>query len=1542
MSATLTAEVKNRDERILAAKKKLKSYRAKQAQAAKRSSLSKLTPAQMKRASASFAQAIEDTVVEAAEQSQQTSHLQTSQPGPSVDANVVQSHSRRPSRAGHGRGHSRTASISVSADTMASKAFNAAASSVQTPSSPASTSRPVSHRASVVHGRRHSRSHSRSPSISISSRPLSFRAAKSTDHPVLAIERDATSGGDQNHAENWRDDEGALEPSDSPLKHFQMTSGPSSSVSPSHFQPEPRVAAASASHARRPSRHSRQASLATKRESMELMGGLGFPSSQSYNALHPEPKRESRRLSSNRFSGLQSASVLFGGDSRRSGLHDFDWRGKFGQGLDDEEDRQTALDKLEGRGNHQAEQSRPAVQTDLSNRASFRHSRQSSVQLPSFDEIHGNEGMDRRSSLQLLETNQRTTSDENPKTLGDASSAWLSPGNTLTSSQSLPDILGSKSPKPRPSSMFISNDTQSAEGLTTLIEEEEEEDVSSPAQERPSLNLLNSGSSAVEDESALQRRKEGEREIARRTRRSSLQPKPLKLKSRPASLFVTSTMQRAMRAYKESESSAAPTEQHSNDSWVSTADHNGLPDAADAADSSDSAGELSQDWSMSASQQRAQSRLSTENVASEEQPAEASFSATSSSTPSRPAMRALRLGSMSSLSSSKSDSALPTPSAMNTTSSNAKPNLRLENLPSPGAMMSSSTSSPTLRRSSIMYKTTPSEAQGSATAQAAASNAISQTALEELRVKTQRDSAQLEHYRSQVDLLTMQLNEAAERAAAEYSQLEQQAAADKQTLSAQINDLEEAVELRRSEATQREEEAASTIEGSRKTIEELQEQLEDAQAERDMLAEDVQGWRTRCSGLEKSLRDERANGEAERQLTATLRLKIATLSEKLRVQGIEVPATAADEDKPSVGPSLPSVDLLAALASPALDPNSSHSAGGYFAAGASPNNAPPQAVKLLKDMRQQIFNLAGSLEHERKEHLRAQKEADHLRELNQQLLSDRSYSATDAQQSPKTDPSTAGSRLSQNSNHHVFAYDSSTGSVDNSNTSLGSQVTDMTSIAESDQSSGKVLKNDNVAALPDSQVLQTLPEENDDAQSATVDDGSATVERPSSVSGSVDLEVGDACSETSSPDEGNIRADDRLSTYRTPALEPNATFSGTPPAIHPSEAGTEDLSDRTPTGSSSRVAVLEKSRTPSNERSSGEASSGFTLETSGPASPSPTDEWRDEEDASDEEKSTASDHGDDRPEFIREWSYQHALFAAQRKGGVSASSKRSRHRKPSIDDFFGLSLCEQLEPLPPLASSHASLEMPPVFIEYNEGPVIGGTGRNHSAPSHHASIVGVRPPVSKSAYIRSDSASSLGSALTRSGSASSFGSSQSAGPRGSNGSAYDASRSGSLALATAGRMSLQGLTSAFSGLGGYLAGQSGAAVTAAASATAMCAKADEMGYESRQPSMSEAWIGQQDLPSSESGALKSIGTVNGAKRFSAARTVTKRAPPPSPPMSRSRLVRESSSSYQAPSGVKSQPMRRKLLRWEIEPPSGSPIWLLDFSQCTEGPAVFSV
>lgn len=1513
----------------------------------------------MKRASASFAQAIEDTVVEAAEQSQQTSHSQTIQPGPSVDADLVQSHSRRPSRAGHGRGHSRTASISVSADTMASKAFNAAASSVQSPSSPASTSRPVSHRASVVHGRRHSRSHSRNPSISISSRPLSFRAAKSTDHPVLAIERDATSGGDQFRAESWRDDEGALDPSDSPLKHFQMTSGPSSSVSPSQFEPEPRVAAASASHARRPSRHSRQASLATKRESMELMGGLGFPLSQSYNALHPEPKRESRRLSSNRFSGLQSASVLFGGDARRSGLHDFDWRGKYGQELDDEEDRQTALDKLEGRGNHQAEQSRAAIQTDLLNRASFRHSRQSSVQLPSFDEIHGNEGMDRRSSLQLLETNQRTTSDENPKTLGDSSSAWLYPGNTLTSSQSLPDILGSKSPKPRPSSMFISNDTQSAEGLTTLVEEEEEEDVSSPAQERPSLNLLNSGSSAVEDESALQRRKEGEREIARRTRRSSLQPKPLKLKSRPASLFVTSTMQRAMRAYKESESSAAPTEQHSNDSWISTADHNGMPDAADAADSSDSAGELSQDWSMSASQQRAQSRLSIENA---DQPAEASFSASSSSTPSRPAMRALRLGSMSSLPSSKSDSALPTPSAMNTTSSNAKPNLRLENLPSPGAMMSSSTSSPTLRRSSIMYKTTPSEAQGSATAQAAASNAISQTALEELRMKTQRDSAQLEQYRSQVDLLTMQLNEAAERAAAEYSQLEQQAAADKQTLSAQINDLEEAIELRRSEATQREEEAASTIEGSRKNIEELQEQLEDAQAERDMLAEDVQGWRTRCSGLEKSLRDERANGEAERQVTATLRLKIATLSEKLRVQGIEVPATAADEDKPSVGPSLPSVDLLAALASPALDPNSSHSTGGYFAAGASPNNAPPQAVKLLKDMRQQIFNLAGSLEHERKEHLRAQKEADHLRDLNQQLLNDRSYSATDAQQSPKTNPSTAGSRLSQNSNHHVFAYDSSTGSVDNSNTSLGSQVTDMTSIAESDQSSGKVLKNDNVAALPDSQVLRTLPEEEDDAQSATVDDGSAQaatvddgsatvephVERRLSVSdGSVDLEAGDACSETSGIDEGNIRADDRaddrLSTYRTPALEPNATFSGTPPASLQSETGTEDLSDRTPTGSSSRAAVLEKSRTPSNERSSGEASSGFTLETSGPASPSPTDEWRDEEDVSDEERSTASEHGDDRPEFIREWSYQHALFAAQRKGGVSASSKRSRHRKPSIDDFFGLSLCEQLDPLPPLASSHASLEMPPVFIEYNDGPVMGGASRNHSAPSHHASIVGVRPPVSKSAYIRSDSASSLGSALTRSGSASSFGSSQSAGPRGSNGSAYDASRSGSLALATAGRMSLQGLTSAFSGLGGYLAGQSGAAVTAAASATAMCAKADEMGYESRQPSMSEAWIGQQDLPSSESGALKSIGTVNGAKRFSAARTVTKRAPPPSPPMSRSRLDRQSSSSSnQVPSGARAQPMRRKLLRWEIEPPSGSPIWLLDFSQCTEGPAVFSV
>ncbi|PWN29814.1 hypothetical protein BDZ90DRAFT_258716 [Jaminaea rosea] len=1627
-SSSASVESKEREDRILAAKKKLKTYRAKQAkqaemERAKRNSIS-LTAAQAKRASANIALAVESKIVQAARDSQDSMHaFSFATPPPSATHSHARNHSRTHSRAGHGRGHSRTGSISITADSMASTAVNALASSLQSPyrnsTSTPSSATPLAHSANtrptsfVASSRRHSRNLSiHQPSRPLSGAALGAASSSSAGNAnILAVERGPDAFGPSGKPSDWQDvDEAKLQPA------FALSPSVTPKAQPKPLDDPQGIAGSQSadsflSHSRRPSRHSRKASLATKRESMEIMGGLGFPSSVD-SGLN---SRASRRFSSNRHSGIQSASLLFGGgdSNRRSGVRDFDWRGSYGNpserdvdGDDGGDDRRTALEKLEGK---KAGVSSPHTPSDR------RHSRQSSVQLPTFDEIHGEEGMDRRSTINLLEANERSTEEQSIR----SNATLLSPNVGMTSSQSLPELSAQKSPRTRPASLFISTDNAQAEGLTTLVEEEEEDETNSPLKERKAMDFIK-GIGAVEDEAAQQRRREAELETAQRTRRLGLQPKPLKLKSRPTSLYVASSVQRAAGLPQLNESSGDADDEETD-----------TVESQSSLAPSESLGELSRGWSMPRSQSSEATKklnrrsmplgsLRPLNMASAVARINAIPEAQGDDPPSppntsnRPGMRALRLGSQSSTGSVSSDGTVG------------------NGFHTPGAKKPSSTSrsadavSPvTNRRSSIIYKpsssspTTPNEislpASSSSSSISTSASASTMAIIDELKAKNLRDTGTLEMLRGQVDAANAQLKQETERAALEYSQLEQRMAEEKRALTSRIDELESAHQERLAQLEQEKEAGAA----------EMRQQMEDLEAERDMLADDVDGWRTRCTGLEKSLRDERANTESERQRVASLHLHIKSLQARMRQEGLEVASTpTGSDDSPSRSLTIPA-DVIMALKSPALDPNAPPSSS-YFPPGASSSELPnPQTVKLLKDMRQQIFNLAGSLEHERREHLRAQKEADELKDQNSQLTAslenektkteehkrertasisatqremaaavpedeeEAAFSPMDASQSESVLSPVAPSPSSRNK-RHVFAYDSSMGSMDQSSMmSAGSGTTMATSMAESEQGSLTPDEKQDGSVLPGG--LQPLAEaEEVEEEVAEVEEQESEMdgqEQQHARGGSIiDLEAGEDIEEASS-DEQELAPE----IYDTPSLEPSATFASaaSSPAQVRSQAGDRNASVSGTSGSQGSKS--------SGDVGGQRSSTTSSVETYGPASPVdlesggvPHDEQDDYDDQQEEDydddslHEDASDHVDmHRPEFIREWSYRDALDAvrnAQSKNGLRQRTKQAqRSRKPSIDDFFGLLVCEQLDPLPALPSTHSSLDMPPVYVEYYDDDDAArdyaSVGRRGSNPpvrqamiAGSSSFKGGRPPVARSAYVRDSSQSSLDSGLTRSNSgttnsttgrsyssnsdAAQFSSPDRDAGRGS-GSNLAMAAAGGLGSRALGRVSLQGLTSAFSGLGGYLAGQSGAAVHAAATATTMCAKGD--GYDSRNPSVSLGWQGQQYAQQPGAGALKSIVGTGGAKRFSSALPGS-----PTAAYGRSSMSSQGSQTaagrtptlgsqqqlyyahqHQQPEKHEKQArggsaQRRYLTSRDIAPPQPSPIWRLDFLGATDG------
>ncbi|CAO1613012.1 unnamed protein product [Sympodiomycopsis kandeliae] len=1727
-----------RDQRILSAKKKLKSYRAKQALMAKRQSGSRqLTPSKAKRLSTdvtnnAIANAVQETILCATEQAQQDMHTGTSSE-PSSDKNpMTKRHSRTASRAGHGRGHSRAASISVTADQMVSSANNALRNSFlaskgtdTTPSPSPNTTTTTSH---VAHVRHHSRQHSRSASRQLSMIASGGLTPSRSNPTLLAVEHGPDSYGAPGAPSDWTDVppssvEGTLQqpqrrlsPAPSPSATPRASARPLSNISTadSLFMS---TASSNAPATKRLSRHARRTSLATKRESMELMGGLGFPAfspSQSSGldqadstmsaASNSNTRRASRRISSsNRFSGIQSASVLFGAPAdRRSALkQDFDWRGSFGlngSGHDqaDEEaqegegdDRRTALEKLEGRSAaSKSSSSLPSSQqggADNAKRHSRAHSRQSSVQLPSFDDIHGQEGMDKRNSVNLLERNERSTLEESK---AHSTSPWLgiptsssltnlsSPtlggfGGGMSHSQSNPELLAnSRSPKPRPVSLFVSPEANQPEGLGTLMEEEEEEDVTSPIKEREAMKFASFSdvASEIEDEEAQRRRREEERETVKRTRRSSLQPKPLKLKSRPASLFVSPAMQMKANLMLQSPSPRVPEEAEEAQGEELSSSNDVLSTAANSSDADVSSNAASSrsalGWSFSTAQAKArmnqlhtdgkESHLgnrqeqdgprsvdaalqtfggaprhprtlslntrigdtSTDNSSDTIGPEAASSSPTSAT---KPGMRALRLGGGSASQSSLRDetgNVTPTrlaqrrTSYMSTSSSGEGISERME-----GGSLPSSVSKNTLRRSSIIYKPSSDAATSSPTVSTAPSSASMpaniMNAFEELKSKALQDAGTIEEQSKQIEKLTIDLSAESQRSTREYAQLEQWSAEQRQKLVTRIDELQNENERLTDAVASKDSALSASAAKLAAQQQEMDGKTEDLEAERDMLRDDVDGWRTRCGDLEKSARSDKASLEEERQHSYSLALRVQTLMATLKEEGINVPTTPTADDVASRQLGLPS-ELNLALRSPAINPYapSVTTPSGYFSPRASPADAtvpPPQAVKLLKDMRQQIFNLAGTLEHQRKEMLKYQEESETLKKQNEELKTALQSASKDGKQEdesvegehedgftfdhspPPMSTSTSFERRNTGKQRHVFAYDSSMGSVDQSNTSMGSTShTNMTTMSEHSHTGNdeKVhsdgSESEHVLPLP---ALQPLLEEEDEVptSSAQSDDDHAESDLPSHERGMslFDLEAG-------GDSYGNDEDDEEEQTYSQYEQEAST------PVVD--QARVVASLQKTPVVSLEGQALSLSSQSDGSVGSQSARSSGTSsLATPGPASLGDLEDHRlgssALENGSDGEESVEdmaegeveeeeefigpySRDRKDRPEFIREWSFQQALQTVRHsktsqnnKGGKGHAGMRRTARAPSVDDFFGLLLCEQLEPLPPLQTTHSSLEMPPVYVEtllnsHDEAPTYGEATAGDAAYHPRQPSSKGRPPVARSAYVRDSVSSSIESGgMTRSGTMGSTApSSRSSMQQQVAFGGKMQQRNGSLGMAAAAattmvgggsralsRVSLQGLTSAFSGLGGYLAGSSGAAVHAAAAAGTVCGKGMD-DVESRNPSIyqinavrrvegddydEEAGL-YGEVEEARQERVQSMAGLSGVKRFSSnvrptLNAVVKR------PMSSSTTASSSTTPY----------IRRFINREDVSIPSASPSWSLDFLPCTEapgGPSAFSV
>ena len=230
---------------------------------------------------------------------------------------------------------------------------------------------------------------------------------------------------------------------------------------------------------------------------------------------------------------------------------------------------------------------------------------------------------------------------------------------------------------------------------------------------------------------------------------------------------------------------------------------------------------------------------------------------------------------------------------------------------------------------------------------------------------------------------------------------------DPMILSMQVRALRSQVEHLRSESSALQHQLASAEETRRNESESLRNEMSETretamelEMERDMLREDVDGWRTRCADLERTLQNERGRAEDDRKEGLLLREKVRKLGDRLA-------ANQASQSDPA------SEDQALAAAQ----------------------------AKLIGEMRDQIFTLAAALERERLKTISGSNDNSRSTSpLLDALINQENQENSDVAPLGRHNESTAGS----NASSYNFSMSSGTESI---RSGLGN-ITDDTSVAD--------------------------------------------------------------------------------------------------------------------------------------------------------------------------------------------------------------------------------------------------------------------------------------------------------------------------------------------------------------------------------------------------------------------------------------------------------------------------------------------------------------
>jgi len=404
-------------------------------------------------------------------------------------------------------------------------------------------------------------------------------------------------------------------------------------------------------------------------------------------------------------------------------------------------------------------------------------------------------------------------------------------------------------------------------------------------------------------------------------------------------------------------------------------------------------------------------------------------------------------------------------------------------------------------------------------------------------------------------------------------------------------------------------------------------------------------------------------------------------------------------------------------------------------------------------MRQQIFNLAGSLEHERKQHLLARKELEEVKAnpgnsrprslldetanttmptMNSLMSTPEKGIVRDNSPSTSTPPQASGLESPVKSikkkRNHVFAYDSSMESGFGSNEMGSGSVTTYQTSHDEDEASSNAKDDEAFVARVQADLaglgmgtLGTVEEEESALDQESAADAARIPPRES-----IDIESGRRASDVESV------------APPTPSLEHAYQYSeSVPPPV------TTNTKEQTSLRSSASSSLESHGPASPFARTSGGGSSHSNSAT-------PHDFA---EDVYNDHSYNDEDVSAPRPEFIREWSFQQATAAVQKKKTMKiaprtrptvVTSGLRKTRPMSIDDFFGIMTLDEDEKLPPLPTPDEALEMPPLYIEENYS-----TGKPYgygTSPRYPSSI---RAPVPRSSAMYARSMSDRSSISSR-------------------------------------------------------------------------------------------------------------------------------------------------------------------------------------------------